>query len=168
MAETETLAEEPQAETPPVEAGEEKPPVETPPVKTGKKKDWATPVVIAGGAGILGVGLWLFLSKRGVAAGSKMVAHFTFDYAGTGGTYLLQVSLGHVRLFTFDHVEGLTWTLEVQIDAPGKQEIDFEFELPDFIEPGTYDAEALIRTSAMDWLDYFIKHVAKSAVVVSE
>lgn len=174
MAEVETLEEKPSAEAPPVaeaspaENGGEKPPAKAPPAENGKKKDWGTPAVIAGGATILGVGLWLFLKKKGVAAGSTMVGHFIFDYAGTGGTYLLQVSLGHIRLFTFDHVEGLTWTQEVQLDAPGTHEIDFEFSLPDFIKAGTYDAEALIRTSAMDWLDYFIKHEAKSAVIVSE
>lgn len=145
-----------------------KPPAKTPPVKAGERKDWVTPIAVVGGAGVLGVGLWLFLKKKGVAAGSDLVGHFVFDYAGTGGTYLLQISLGHIRAFIFDHVEGATWTKEVQLEASGKYEIDFEFSLPDYIKAGTYDAEALIRTSSMDWLDYFIKHEAKSAVIVIE
>ena len=136
--------------------------------KPKEKKDWITPVAIVGGAGMLGVGLWFFMSKKGVAAGSDIKARFTFEYTGAGGDYLLQVSLGHVRTFIFDHIEGATWTQEVALEGPGEYEFDVTFALPDFIDPGTYDAEALIRTDTMDWLEYFVKAVNKSAVIVAE
>uniref|UniRef100_A0A6M3X4Y2 Uncharacterized protein n=2 Tax=viral metagenome TaxID=1070528 RepID=A0A6M3X4Y2_9ZZZZ len=136
--------------------------------KTEKKKDWLTPVAVVGGAGLLGVGLFLFLRKKGVAAGSQIKAHFVFDYTGAGGDYLLQVSLGHVRTFIFDHIEGATWTMDISLPGPGAYEYDFLFTLPEFIKAGTYDAEALIRTEEMDWLEYYIKAVSKSAVIVAE
>jgi len=132
-----------------------------------KKTDWVTPVAVVGGGGMLVFGLWFFLSKKGVAAGSKIKAHFAFDYSGPGGTYILQVSLGHIRAFYFDHIEGATWTLGVELAGPDSYALDFTFSLPDFIKAGTYDGEALIRTSEMDWLDYFIKAENKSAVIVS-
>jgi len=136
--------------------------------KTEKKKDWLTPVAVGGGALMLGVGLFLFLRKKGVAAGSQIKAHFVFDYSGAGGDYLLQVSLGHVRTFIFDHIEGATWTQDISLPGPGAYEFDVLFTLPEFIKAGTYDAEALIRTEEMDWLEYYVKAVNKSAVIVAE
>jgi len=140
-------------------------PVTTPPKE---KKDWLPPVAITLGAVGAGVGLWLLLRKKGVAAGSKLKAHFTFDYSGAGGAYLLQVSLGHIRAFIFDHVEGLTWTLEVELPSPKSYEFDVIFTLPEGLAAGSYDGEALIRTSEMDWLDYFVKVETKGAIIVSE
>lgn len=141
-------------------------PVTAPPKE---KKDWVpAAAVVIGGAG-LALGLYLFLRKKGVSPGTKMNAHFTFDYSGNGGPYLLQVSLGHIRFLYFDHVEGLTWTQEVELTPePASYAFDVVFTLPDGMTAGTYDAEALIRTSEMDWLDYFLKCETKSAVIVSE
>jgi hypothetical protein len=136
--------------------------------KPKERKDYLTPIAVGGGALMLGVGLFLFLRKKGVAAGSQIKAHFVFDYTGAGGDFLLQVSLGHVRLLSFDHIEGATWTMDISLSGPGAYEFDFLFTLPEFISAGTYDAEALIRTEQMDWLEYFIKAVNKSAVVVAE
>ena len=136
--------------------------------KPGQKRDWVAPVAVIGGGGMLGVGLWFFLRKKGVAAGSDIKAHFAFEYSGAGGAYLLQISLGHVRTFFFDHIEGATWTHEVELTGPGDYEFDVIFSLPDFISPGTYDAEALIRTDTMHWLDYYVKAVNKSAVKVAK
>lgn len=133
-----------------------------------EKKDWLPIVAVGAGVVGVGVGLYLYLKKKGVAAGSKLKAHFTFDYSGAGGTYLLQVSLGHIRAFIFDHVEGLTWTLEVELPSPKSYEFDVIFTLPEGLAAGSYDGEALIRTSEMDWLEYFVKVETKGAIIVSK
>jgi len=143
-------------------------PTKPPVTKPKEKKDWVP--IVALGAGVVGtaVGLYLYLKKKGVAPGSKIKAHFTFDYSGPGGTYLLQVSLGHIRAYIFDHVEGLTWTQEVQLPSPKSYAFDVIFDLPLGLAAGSYDGEALIRTSEMDWLEYFVLVVTKGAIVVSD
>lgn len=140
-------------------------------VETREKRDWVTPVAIGLGAVGIGAGLWFFLKKPpGVPAGGTAIAHFKFDYLGGGGTYVLQVSFGKVRWIEpfFDHVEGLTWMPEVTIPSSDTYEFDVECDIPIGTTPGEYDAEALIRTPEMDWLDYLIKDVKKGAIRITE
>lgn len=140
-----------------------------PPVK--EKRDWVPVAAVGVGVAAVGVGLYLYTRKPpGVDPGGAIRARFKFDYLGDGGTYVLQVSLGHVRVVEpwFDHIEGMTWYREVELPGPDTYEEDLDFEIPIGTTPATYDAEALIRTPEMDWLDYLIKKVTKGAVTVRE
>jgi len=134
----------------------------------GKKKDWVTPVAVVGGGAVLVVGAVL-LFKKGphVPPGGVIEATFKYKYNGDQGDYVLQVSLGHVRIGEwFDHIEGLTWTKEINLTEAGAYEEELECPLPEGIAEKTYDAEALIRTPEMSEFDYIVKLVAKSAIVV--
>ena len=133
-----------------------------------QKTDWLVPTaVVLGGAGIA-AGLYFYMKKPpGVDAGDTILAKFTFDYAGEGGTYVLQVSFGNILIGNwFDHVEGLTWTGEVDLPSSGKYEEYLECKLPDALTPQKFDAEALIRAPAMDMYDYLVKTVVKDAISV--
>lgn len=142
-----------------------------------KKKDIVTPIAVTVGSAALVTGLYFYMKKpKGVDPGDTIMAMFVFDYAGEGGDYILQVSLGHIRIMEpfFDHVEGLTWELEIKLPVPEEPPQKWEFgllcPLPAATSSGTYDAEALIRTPGMDWLDYLkgTKMVTKNAVKVRE
>lgn len=116
-------------------------------------KDWAVPVAIVLGGGSIAVGLYFALRKPpGVSPGESFKVIFTFNYLGTGGTYVLQVHLGRLYLGTlFDHVEGLGWSKEVTLTNPGPCEFSFECPLPMGTTSKTYDGEAGIRTPNIPW-----------------
>jgi len=136
-----------------------------------KKKDWVPIAAIGLGGVAIAASLFFFMKKPpGVDPGGEVRAHFSFDYLGEGGTYILQVSLGHVRIMEpwFDHVEGMTWYKEVELPGPDTYGFNFDFDIPAGTDAGTYDGEALIRTPEMDWLDYLIKKVTKGAITVRE
>ena len=143
----------------------------TPETKGGS--DWVMPVAL--GAGVLGVGfgLYMYLKKPAgsVPQGSDAVANFKFNYQGEGGDYILQVSLGKVTVLgTFDHVEGMTWTKNINLTESKEYAFSVLLDLPNAVTPGTYDAEALIRLPGSDWLDYVEggKLVTKSALLITE
>lgn len=121
-----------------------------------KTRDWVPAVAVGVGAVAVAGGLYLFMKKpSGVDPGGSFVAKFNFTYLGEGGTYILQISLGRIIIGNiFDHVEGLTWTLEVELPDPGEFEFEVECPLPQAVDPKTYDGEALIRTPEMDIYDY--------------
>ncbi len=133
------------------------------------KSDWVLPVALIGGVAAVGAGLIFYLHKPGIPPGSNIKALFKFSYSGQGGKYILQVSLGHVRI-VFDHIEGMTWSKEVTLNESKEYEIPLEFKLAEAASPGPYDAEALIRLPGSDWLDYVPggKLVTKSAILISE
>lgn len=133
-----------------------------------EKKDWVTPLVVAGGAAAVGVGLYLFMKKPpGVSPGGKVRAHFSFDYMGEGGIYIIQVSFGTLYpLNIFDHIEGMTWDMKVELPAPDTYEFDLDCKIPSAAKAKKYDAEALIRTPEMGIFDYLIKIYTKSAIEV--
>jgi len=137
-----------------------------------KKRDIVTPIAVTAGAVAVGTGIYFYMKKpKGVDPGETFTVQFAFAYNGDGGDYFLQVSLGHVRIMEpfFDHIEGLTWTLEIQL-PPGPQ--DWEFivpcKLPLAVATKVYDGETLIRTPDMDWLDYIedTKIVTRGAITV--
>jgi len=136
--------------------------------------DWVVPVALVGGGAALGVGLWFYMKKpQGIDQGDDAVAKFKFHYEGASGQYILQVSLGHVRdigVQLFDHIEGLTWTKEVELPESGEYEFTIPMDLPAAITPGIYDGEALIRLPGSDWLDYVTggKLVTKSVITIRE
>lgn len=136
-----------------------------------EKKDWLP--VVAVGAGVVGagVGLYLFLKKpAGWKPGSVIKAHYTFDYLGSGGTYVIQTSFGHVIIVSpwFNHIEGLIFTQEIELPSPDSYTFDLDCKLPIGTSPGVYDAESLIRTPEMDQFNYLIKVVTQSAIRVTE
>jgi len=136
-----------------------------------KEKDWITPVAVVGGAGLLAAGIWMFTKKPpGTPGGTSFTAHFTFDYNGDGGSYIIQVSLGSVIVASpwFDHVEGLTWQQQINLPSPGPYEFDLECDLPLAATPGVYDTESGIREAGSNWLDFEIVVRQKGAVRITE
>lgn len=144
------------------------------------KRDY-TPVMIVGAAGMLGLGAWLLFRPKGAKAGDVISATFEFDYYGNGGMYILQVSLGDIRIFgIFDHIDGMTWESNIELSVLGddgeelerpihfKEEI--EFQLPGAAKAKTYDAEAGIRIPGSDQFDFVKNGVVKieGALLVEE
>lgn len=135
-----------------------------------EKRDWVTPVCVLGGGVAVAAGAYMLLKKPpAISPGGAMRAHFVFDYMGYGGAFVIQVSLGHIRVMEplFDHIEGMTWTENITLpdsDDLERYEFDLDCEIPPATEEKTYDAEALIRTPSMDELDYLIKDVTKNAI----
>lgn len=136
-----------------------------------KKRD-ILPVVAVGVGGVaLAAGLYLYTKKpKGVDPGDVVTALFVFDYHGEGGIYVLQVGLGHLRFGFFDNVDGLRFRIEVNLPEPEVKPQHYEFlidmELPVGTDPGTYDAEAIIRTPDMDVDDYIVRVRTEGAIVV--
>lgn len=137
---------------------------------TDVKRDWVPAVAIVLGGGALALGLYFYTKKPpGVSPADIIRARFTFDYLGGGGTYVIQVSFGRIYPFgIFDHVQGLTWEREIELPGPDKYVEDLDCELAMAIEPGSYDAEALIRTPEMDPFQYIIKFLTQEAINVRE
>ncbi len=133
-----------------------------------EQRDWVPAVAIAAGAVGLAAGIYFYTKKpRGVDPGDVVVAHFKFDYNGTGGAYVLQVSFGRLLIGEFfDHIEGMTWETTVALPEPSTYEFNLECPLPQAAETRTYDAEALIRTPMMGRFDYLVKALTKSAIAV--
>lgn len=133
-----------------------------------QKRDLMPVVAVGLGVAAMGAGVYFFMKKpEGADPGDTIVACFNFTYTGEGGIYVIQVSLGNILLAgAFDHVEGLTWSREVTLTEPGPYCEEIECPLPEAATPQTYDAEALIRTPEMGWLNYLIKAVTKGAVKV--
>lgn len=123
------------------------------PPKTQEKKDWVTPLAIVVGVGGVATGLYFVLKKPpGVSPGESFKVSFSFDYLGSGGTYVLQVHLG--RLYTggiFDHIEGLGWSKTVNLPGPDSYDFPFNCPLPMGTDPKTYDGEAGIRLPNIPW-----------------
>ena len=127
-----------------------------------KKTDWLVPTaVVLGGTGIA-AGLFFWMKKPpGVDPGDKVRAHFTFDYLGDGGSYILLVRFGYHRvsgLFDwFDPEEGMDrYTKSVSLPGPDAYEFDIDCVIPDSAPARSYDAEGSILTPGMqpgqDWL----------------
>ena len=138
---------------------------------TEGKKDVVPAVAMVVGAAGVGAGLYFFLKKpSGIDQGDTLMASFKFDYAVPGGPYILQVSLGRVLpLGIFDHVEGLTRTLDIVLpESPREWEFLVLLPLPEATAPKSYDGEATIRRRGMDWLDYLVKVTAKNVITVRE
>ncbi len=136
--------------------------------KTKEEKDWVVPAaIVIGGAGIAG-GIYLALKKpKGVDQGDTIIAKFSFDYGLEAGTFIMQISLGTILEGNwFDHIEGLTFTGEMQLEGPGNYTKEFEFTLPDSVEPKIYDAEAIIRKPSMSTYDYLIKSLGRGVLNV--
>ena len=135
-----------------------------------EKRDWVPIAAVGGGAAAVGLGLYFFMKKPpGVSPGNTFTAQFTFYYSGEGGSYILQVYLGHLyTLGVFDHVEGLDWHPQVDLPEPGTYKFDVDCDLPVGTEPDTYDAEAGIREPGSGWLDFEIVVYKKGAVRVVE
>lgn len=133
-----------------------------------EKKDWVTPVAIGAGVVGIGAGVYFLMKKpKGVDPGDTVIARFAFDYLGSGGTYVIQLSLGNILISQwFDRIEGLTWSAEIELPSPDNYTFDLECPLPEAIKAQVYDAEALIRTPQMGDREYLIKVVAKDAVRV--
>lgn len=136
--------------------------------KTTTQKDWVTPVAIVGGGAALAVGAFLILKHPAHAEpGGDFKVKFTFNYNGAGGPYVLQVSLGRIwPLGIFDHIEGMTWTMDVDLGSPGTYEFEMVCTLPEAVAEKTYDGEAIIRTPGMDEFDYLIKLASEGVVRV--
>jgi len=128
---------------------------------------------LAIGVGVLGLaaGVYFYMKKApGVAAGSVLMARFKFTYSGKGGTYVIQASLGTqdvVFQFIFNHVEGLTWSREIQLTDANTYTEELECPIPMGAKQKAYDAEALIRTPSMKEFEYLIKKNTRNAVKVS-
>ncbi len=138
-----------------------------------KKRDIVPLVALGVGGVAVAAGLYFFTKKpTGVDPGAGLTALFSFDYLGEGGTYVLQIGLGHLRFGIFDNVDGLRFRIEVELPKPEVKPRHWEFTLgivlPMGTEPGTYDAEALIRTPGMDVDDYIVRTRTEGAVVVRE
>jgi len=127
-----------------------------------KKVDWLPIAAVGlGGAG-LGLGLWMYLKKPpGISPGEVIVAKFSFDYLGAGGSYVLLVRFGYHRISGlinwFDPEEGMDrYTRAIVLPGPNSYEFDVRCVIPDGAKPGTYDAEGSILTPDMtpgqDWL----------------
>ncbi len=136
-----------------------------------QKRD-IVPIVALGVGGVaVAAGLYFYTKKeKGVDPGDVITAMFAFDYHGDGGTYVLQVGLGHLRFGIFDNVEGLRFRTEVDLPKPEVKPDHYEYliniEIPIGTDSGTYDAEAIIRTPAMDLDDKIVRVRTEGAVVV--
>lgn len=138
----------------------------TPQTDEAEKVNW---VKVAGvGVGALGIagGLYLFLRKPpGFDPGDTVTCHFSFEYLGTGGTYVLQVYFGSTIIGgLFNHVFGCAD--EVLLPATGVYEHDLLCKIPLGTKAQKYDAEALIRRPDMAEFDYLIKRVTDGAITV--
>jgi len=142
-----------------------------------EKKDWAPLAALGIGAVGIGMGVYFFMKKpKGVDPGDIVIALVTFDYSGKGGNYIVDVSLGKLYsvgpIQIFDHIEGLTWDLPLELPAPEEEFQSFEFEveckLPEAIAPKTYDGEVLLRTPDMEQFTYLpdARAWAKAAIKV--
>jgi len=132
------------------------------------KRDIFPVLALTAGLAAAGVGLFLYLKKPpGFSPGEAVRCHFTFDYAQTGGTYVLQVWFGTrdaVILQWFIHAFGCT--MEVNLPGPGKYEYDLFCQIPLASKAQSYDAEALIRTPEMGEFEYFVKRVDDEVIVI--
>ncbi|MDD4985401.1 MAG: hypothetical protein PHQ43_06380 [Dehalococcoidales bacterium] len=134
-------------------------------------KDNIQTIALVGGTIAIGAGLYFYTRKpKGVDPGGKLTAVVSFDYFGQGGTYVVQVALGHLRFGIFDNIEGLRFSTEIALPAPSpkpeRHQVTIELTLPEGMDDGTYDAEALIRYPYMDIDEYIIRIRTESAVIV--
>jgi len=134
-----------------------------------KKIDWVKPVLIAGGVGLTGYGVWWFLSHRelGIKPGGTVRAVFKFSFTGTPADYVLQVSFG-TQGIKFDHVEGLTFKGYITLPnvVTGNFIYSVDCLLPMATEKKAYDAEALIQHQGAGLTEYILKAVTKKAIKV--
>ena len=145
------------------------------------RKDYTTPIVLAGALGAMGLGAYLMFWPKGSKPGGIVTATFEFDYSGNGGIYILQLSLGDIRLFgIFDHIDGMTWRRDMvlsvydeagnELEKPIRFKEEFEFQLPGATKPRRYDAEAGIRVPGSEEFDFVENGVLKveGALMVEE
>jgi len=126
------------------------------------------PVVVVGAVGALGLGLYLYSRKEPVAVvvpGDVIRAHFTFDYLGNGGDYVLLVRFGHHYPEFFEPETGFNhYTLPITLPGPDTQEFDVNCIIPDGTPAKTYDAEGSILRPEMepgaDWIRRVFKDKA--------
>ena len=137
-----------------------------------KKTDWVVPTaIVLGGTGII-AGLYFYTKKPpGIDPGDKIRAHFTFDYLGDGGAYILLVRFGNHRISTlfdwFDPVGGLEFTRSVNLSGPDSYEFDVDCVLPDGTPARTYDAEGSVLTPDMQpGEDYLLRVFKDKAITV--
>ncbi len=126
------------------------------------QRDTGTIIAVGAGALTLGVGIFFLTKKpKGVDPGDTMIARFTFDYLGAGGTFVTEISIGTLHsigpIDIFDHITGLTWSKEVELPGPNSYVEDLVFRLPDALEDRKWDTEALIRTPDMDEHDCIVR-----------
>jgi len=151
---------------------ETKPTITTPPKE---KKDWLPVAAIGiGGAG-LALGLYLYMRKpAGVSPGGKVRAHFSFDYLGEGGDYVLLVRFGYHHLSGlidwFDPEEGMDrYMLEVSLPGPDTYEFDVDCQIPDGAPARTYDAEGSILAPEMEpGQEWILRVFTDKAITVRE
>ena len=150
------------------------PAVETapPPRAPGKKVNWVPIVAVAGGGGLLALGIWFTLREVGIKPGSTMRAHFKFEYTGEPADYVLQVRLGWMvwgePIPWFSPTEGMKWTLPISLTGPGEAEFDIDCLIPMGASPRTYDAEAQIKLPDQDDGQYIIRELYDNAVKVEK
>lgn len=135
-----------------------------------EKRDWVVPAAVVGGTVAVGAGLYFYMKKpKGLDQGDVLLARLRFVYLGDAGTFVMQVSLGSVVVGDFfNHIEGLTWSRELDLPGPEEYTEDLECPLPEAIKARTYDAEALIRRPDMAPFTYLIKDVRKRVITVRE
>ena len=130
-----------------------KPPVTAPPKK---KVDWLPPVAIGLGAVGVAAGLYFFMKKPpGVSPSDTVRAHFTFNYIGDGGSYVLLIRFGWHRVVLgidwFDPEEGMDKYIKaVTLEGPDTYEFDVDCRIPDGAKASTYDAEGSILAPEME------------------
>ncbi len=117
--------------------------------------------IVIGGAGVA-TGLYFWMKKPpGVDPGDTIRAHFTFDYLGSGGSYILLVRFGYHRISGlidwFDPEEGLDrFTKLVNLTGPQAYKFDVDCKLPDAAPSRDYDAEGSVLSVDMqpgqDWI----------------
>lgn len=137
----------------------------TPTRLPAKETNWLVPVaVVLGGAGIA-TGLYFYMKKpSGLDPGGKVRAHFTFDYLGAGGNYVLLVRFGWHRVIVgvdwFDPEEGMDrYTKAITLAGPDTYEFDVDCRIPDGAKASTYDAEGSVLTPDMEAGKDWIKRV---------
>ena len=142
----------------------------------GKKVNWVPIVAVAGGGGLLALGIWLALREVGVKPGGTIRAHYKFDYLGEPtqepANYVLQVRLGWMvwgePIPWFKPTEGMKWALDISLTGPGECEFDVDCLIPIGASPGTYDAEAQIKLPDQEESRYIIRELYDNAVKVEK
>ena len=147
---------------------EKAPPTRVP----GKKVNWVPIVAVAGGGGLLAMGIWLALREVGVKPGGTIQAHFKFNYLGEPADYVLQVRLGWMvwgePIPWFKPTEGMKWTLDISLTGPGEAEFDVDCLIPIGASPRTYDAETQIKLPGQEEGQYIIREIYDNAVKVEK
>ena len=132
------------------------------------KKDWLVPAAVVVGTVGIGAGLYFYTKKpKGLDPGDILLARFNFVYLGDVTRVVIQVSLGSIVIGNvFNHIEGLTWSREIDLPGPDEYSEDLECPLPEATKARVYDTEALIRRPDMAPFTYLVKDVGKAVIRV--